>query len=59
MFGPPSLGGGELEELVGELVDEVGLGGLEVEAGELELRQLLSSEAPTSLTSDEPPEQGY
>ena len=41
------------------LVDELGLGGLEVEAGELGLRQLLSSEAPTSLMSDEPPERSY
>jgi len=40
------------------LVDDVGVGGLEVEAGESDLRQLLSSEIPTSLTSEEPPEQG-
>jgi len=37
------------------LVDDVGVGGLEVEAGELDLRQLVSSETPTSLTSEEPP----
>lgn len=50
-FWPP--GGG-----VEGLVDEVALGGLEVEAGEVELRQLVSSEAPTSFMSEEPPERG-
>lgn len=58
VLGPPGLGapgGGAVEGLA----DEVALGGLEVEAGEVELRQLLSSETPTSLTSEEPPERGY
>ena len=59
VFGPlpfvgfPLAGGDE------GLVDDVGVGGLEVEAGESDLRQLLSSETPTSLTSEEPPEQEY
>ena len=63
VLGPPSFGllwpfgldGGD----EGLLVDEVGLGGLEVETGESDLRQLVSSEAPTSLMSDEPPEWSY
>lgn len=62
VLGPPSFGlfgpdgtEGEAEEPV----EEVGLGGLEVETGELDCRQLVSSEAPTSLMSDEPPERSY
>lgn len=61
-LGPPSFGIScpfWPDGVVEGLVDELGLGGLEVEAGELALRQLLSSEAPTSLMSDEPPEGSY
>lgn len=50
-----SIGAGGVEGLV----DEVAPGGLEVEVGKVELRQLVSSETPTTLTSDEPPEQSY
>jgi hypothetical protein len=60
VLGPPPPFGLPWPDDEGEgLVDELGVGGLEVEAGELAFRQLVSSEAPTSLTSDEPPEQGY
>jgi len=55
---PPPFVGTPPGGVVEGLVDDVGVGGLEVEAGELDLRQLLSSETPTSLTSDEPPEHG-
>ena len=58
VLGPLPLGGVPLAGGVEGLVDDVGVGGLEVEAGESDLRQLLSSETPTSLTSEEPPEQG-
>ena len=59
VLGPLPFGGSPPAGGVEGLVDDVGVGGLEVEAGESDLRQLLSSETPTSLTSDEPPEQEY
>ena len=54
---PPPFGGLPPDGEVEGLVDDEGVGGFEVEAGESDLRQLLSSETPTSLTSEEPPEQ--
>jgi hypothetical protein len=46
---------GRLVDEIGRLANEVGAGGLGVDAGASESRQLLSPEAPTTLTSDEPP----
>jgi len=55
-FDPEPLAEEEDEADVEEFVVEAGEGGFVVETGELLFRQLVSSEAPETLISDEPPE---
>lgn len=54
-FDPEPLAEEEDEADVEEFVVEAGEGGFVVETGELLFRQLVSSEAPETLISDEPP----